>query len=121
MKDMNERTIARGLGWFSIGLGLAEVTMPKTMARTMGLQGGHRLIQAFGLREIAAGIGILSQRKRAPWLWARVAGDALDVAALVAALAASRKRGVVAAALASVAAVTVADVVCAGQLTREGA
>ena len=118
---MDEHQIARKLAWLSIGLGLAEVTMPKTVARTMGLERGHRLIQAFGLREIAAGVGLLTQRKRSPWLWARVAGDALDVAALIAALTASRKRGLVAAALASVAAVTVADVVCAGQLTREGA
>jgi hypothetical protein len=86
----------------------------------MGLQRGHRLIQAFGLREIAAGVAILTQQKRAPWLWARVAGDAVDIAALIAAVAVSRKRGVVAAAMVSVAAVTLADVVCAGQLTREG-
>ena len=118
---MDEYQIARKLGWLSIGLGVAELTMPKTVARTMGVDGGKRLIQLFGLREIAAGVGILSQRKRAPWLWARVAGDALDVAALIAAMVASKKRGVVAATLATVAAVAVADIVCAGQLTREGA
>src|SRR5262249_52725801 len=111
---MDEHHIAQKLAWFSIGLGLAEVTMPGRFARGMGLQKGHRLIQAFGLREIAAGVGILTQRKRAPWLWARVAGDALDIAGLVAALTASRKRGAVAAALASVAVVAMADVVCAG-------
>jgi hypothetical protein len=118
---MDEHHIARKLAWFSIGLGLAELTMPKRFTGGMGLQRGHRLIQAFGLRQIAAGTAILTQQKRAPWLWARVAGDALDIAALIAAVASSRKRGVVAAAMVSVAAVTLADVVCAGQLTREGA
>src|SRR5690349_3416369 len=28
--DGNEKTVARGLGWFSIGLGLAEVLAPRT-------------------------------------------------------------------------------------------
>ncbi len=118
---MDERQIARKLAWLSIGLGLAQVTMPKAFTKGMGLQRGHRLVQAFGMREVAAGVAILTQRKRAPWLWARVAGDALDIAGLVAAMAASRRRGVVAAAMVSVAAVTLADVVCAGQLSREGA
>ena len=62
---MDEHQIATKLGWLSIGLGVAELTMPKTVARTMGVDGGKRLIQLFGLREIAADVDILSQRKRA--------------------------------------------------------
>ena len=118
---MDEHQIARQLGWFSIGLGVAEVTMPGQLTKALGISGGKRLIQVFGLREIAAGVGILTQRKRAPWLWARAAGDALDFGVLVAALVTSRKRAVVTAALAGVAAFAVADVICAGQLGREEA
>jgi uncharacterized membrane protein len=39
-----------------------------------------------GLREIAAGVGILSQRRPSAWMWGRVAGDALDLALLGAAM-----------------------------------
>ena len=118
---MDERHIAQKLAWLSIALGAAELAMPKRMTRMLGVSRGHRLIQLFGMRELAAGIGLLAPGKQAPWLWARVAGDALDIAMLGAALAVSRKRGTVAAMLAGVAAVTLADVVCAGQLTREDA
>lgn len=73
---------ARGLGWFSIGLGLAELVMPRTLARLTGLQGNERLLQAYGLREIATGIGILASQNPTPWIWLRVGGDALDLATL---------------------------------------
>ncbi|HET7434356.1 MAG TPA: hypothetical protein VFN10_06535 [Thermoanaerobaculia bacterium] len=118
---MDEHHIARNLGWFSIALGLTELAAPRQLARALGIDRGTGLIRAFGAREIAAGVGILTQRKRAPWLWARVAGDVLDLGALVAALVASRKRGAVTAAIAAVTAVTALDVICGGQLTREEA
>ena len=72
------RRTARALGWFSIGLGMAELLAPRAMARATGLRGRHSLIQAYGLREIATGIGLLASDNPRPWLWARVAGDALD-------------------------------------------
>jgi len=118
---MDEHQIARGLAWFSIGLGLAEVTMPRALARGLAVDRGKRLIQLFGLREIAAGVGILTQRPKSPWLWARVGGDALDLAALAAAAVVSRKRGVVVGAIAGVTLLAALDVMCAGQLTREEA
>jgi hypothetical protein len=74
--------VARGLGWFSIGLGLAECAMPQTMARAVGLEGKENLIRAFGVREILSGVGILMSRDPEPWIWGRVAGDALDLGAL---------------------------------------
>lgn len=61
--------LARGLGWFSIGLGLAEFLMPQTMARTVGLEGKESLVRAFGLRAIASGAGILMARDPEPWIW----------------------------------------------------
>lgn len=117
---MDEHQMTNKLAWFSIAIGMAEVVSPKTLARALGIKRGHRLIQLFGLRELAAGVGLLTQNRRAPWLWARVAGDALDIGALATALAVSNKRGTVAAALSAVMAITAADVVCAGQLSREG-
>jgi hypothetical protein len=74
--------VARGLGWFSIGLGLAELLMPRVMARATGMKGSDRLLQAYGVREIATGLALLKSRDPTPWLWARVGGDALDIATL---------------------------------------
>ena len=54
-------TLARGLGWFSIGLGLAELLAPAQGRRFLGMEEHTGLIRAYGAREIATGIGILTQ------------------------------------------------------------
>jgi hypothetical protein len=80
------RAPARALGWFSIGLGLAELAMPKALARLAGAPNMPTLTRVFGLREIGTGIGILTSKDPSPWLWGRVAGDALDIATVGAGL-----------------------------------
>ena len=50
-------SLARALGWFSLGLGLAELLAAPRITRSLGLRGKERLIRAYGVREIAAGIG----------------------------------------------------------------
>jgi len=76
------RSPARALGWFSIALGLAELAMPRRMARVAGAPNLPALTRACGLREVGTGIGILTSKDPSPWLWVRVAGDALDIAAV---------------------------------------
>lgn len=117
---MNEESMAQALGWFSIGLGLAEVVAPRGLSKLIGIKEDHStLLRVFGLREIASGIGILTQQRPASWLWARVAGDAIDLACLGAALnTTDASPGRIAAAAAAVAGVTVADVLCGQQLSR---
>jgi hypothetical protein len=85
------RVPARALGWFSIGLGLAELTMPRALARVAGMPNLPALTRTYGLREIGTGIGILTSRDPSPWLWGRVAGDALDVATVSAGLLTARR------------------------------
>jgi hypothetical protein len=104
------RTLSKALGIFSLGLGLAELTMPGKLAKFLGVEGNERLLQLLGLREIANGIAVLSDTDRVAFLWARVGGDAIDIALLSSALINSRKKGSVAFATASVAAVTALDV-----------
>ena len=82
-RPINDIT-ARGLGWFSIGLGLAEVLMPRALAHAVGMRGSSGVVFLYGLREIATGVGILLAKNQTPWLWGRVAGDALDLATLAA-------------------------------------
>lgn len=116
---MVERQMAKSLGWFSIGLGLAELAAPKKVADMVGLDGRTRILQLFGLREIATGIGILAQPENPKWIQARVAGDALDLALLGSALGEDNpKRGRAAAAIAAVAGITVLDIVGAEQLSQ---
>jgi uncharacterized membrane protein len=112
--------LARALGWFSIGLGLAEVLAPQSVARLTGIENdesNRRLLRGMGLREITSGLGILSQRKTAGWVWSRVAGDALDLALLGSALRSENaQKGRVVAATAAVLGVTALDVYCGTQL-----
>src|ERR1700751_3255609 len=81
--DNSAKALARGLGWFSIGLGLAEMLAPKMLTRQMGMKGKEALLRFYGAREIAGGIGILMSGNPGPWIWGRVAGNALDLATLI--------------------------------------
>jgi len=114
--------LANALGWFSIGLGLAEVLAPKTMMRMTGVR-SPALLQVFGLREIISGLAILSCARPAGPMWSRVAGDAMDLAALAGALneADGEQRERTLASMAAVAGVTALDVASAMQLSAAAA
>jgi hypothetical protein len=111
--------LARALGWFSIGLGVAELLAPRRFTRALGMEGREALVRAYGAREIVSGMLSLSPDKRSG-LWSRVAGDGLDIATLLAAMhSRNRKRENVGIALAAVIGVTLLDVIgSAGQTVR---
>jgi uncharacterized membrane protein len=86
---------ATGLGLLALGLGFTEVFAPRAIGRLIGVRprrGTSWLTRAFGVRELATAVGVLGRGRRAPWLWARVAGDVIDVLALGAALGRGRAR-----------------------------
>ncbi len=106
--------LATFLGLFSLGLGLWELTNPRSVAETSGVPYSSTL-RAYGAREVMSGLGILSSHRPAGWLWSRVAGDALDLATAAAAYAdgdAGRRRKI-AQTVAALLGVTVLDVVAA--------
>jgi uncharacterized membrane protein len=107
--------LALGLGWFSVALGAAELLAPRRLDRAIGAGVHPALTRVFGARELAAGLGLLTQPDPAPWLWARVAGDVLDLAFLGGAMTGARRRerARLGAALAAVAGVTAVDVYAA--------
>ncbi len=107
--------LARGLGWFSIGLGIAEIVAPHAITRALGLRRQEGLMRAYGLREIGTGVGILMAEDPAPWIWGRVGGDALDLATVAGGLGSS-KRGRALLALVALGGVTAVDVACGRQL-----
>lgn len=109
--------LARGLGWFSIALGVLELTAPRTLADTLGMKDRQYLLAGYGAREIATGVGILAASDPAPWIWGRVGGDVLDFGTLATGLTADNpRRGSVFVALATVMVVTGLDVFCAQSL-----
>ena len=73
---------ARGLGWLSVGLGVAQVLAPRAMSKLAGLPVPAALMMLCGARELLCGTGLLTQEQPATWMRARMAGDAVDLAAL---------------------------------------
>ena len=107
MSDRSGRTTAtlvKVLGGASFGLGLSELLAPGKVAAIAGVNDtrrSRRVIRALGARECGHGAALLGGPDTL--VWTRVAGDVLDVALLVAGVAArepgQRRRGLVSTAL----------------------
>ncbi|HEV2766419.1 MAG TPA: SRPBCC family protein [Acidimicrobiales bacterium] len=95
---------------------------PGRMNRLIGVDDSRQnraVMRAMGVRELASAPGILDRPRPAGFVFARVAGDALDLAVLGAALRARGSvRARVAAAMAAVAGVTVLDVIASAKTSR---
>jgi hypothetical protein len=105
--------LGKGLGWFSIALGAAELVAPKRITRALGMEGKEAIVRAYGARELASGVLSLSPDKQIG-LWSRVAGDGLDAAMLMTGLRDDNpKRQNVEIAMLMVAGITLLDIVCA--------
>lgn len=108
------RQLATALGWFSIGLGVAQVAVPGALARLIGIRDKAKtrsVMRAMGLREISHGAAILRQPSSSAAVWSRVAGDVLDLTLLGRAASNRRNDGRrIASAMAAVLGVAVLDV-----------
>src|SRR5437764_2272412 len=114
--------VTQFLGWFSIGLGAAELLAPRATARLIGLNEDEHttLLRTYGLREIAAGVGILTRPKPTYWMWNRVLGDTIDLASLGKAMRSpiNNKTRLMGATMA-VLGVMALDIICSISLTSE--
>jgi uncharacterized membrane protein len=123
-KRIEKDPITQLLGWFSIGLGAAELFAPGGVARAIGIdEDEHRaLLRVYGLREMAAGLAIVSRPKPTYWMWNRVVGDIIDLTSLAKAMKnpESDKTRLTAATVA-VLGVTALDLFCSLRLARIGA
>jgi uncharacterized membrane protein len=76
-------------------------------------------MRSTGVRELATGVGILSQRNPAPWLWSRVVGDVVDLAVLGTGLRPGNPgRGRAAFSFAAVAGILALDTLAAAHFTK---
>ena len=113
------RSLARAMGWFSIGLGVAELVAPRKITRFLGVDESHTgLVRFYGAREIASGVAILaSQRDPSAGMWSRVGGDLLDLGTLGAAMRDDRANHAnIGVAMAMVAGAAALDVLAVRQL-----
>ncbi len=112
---------ARSLGWFSIGLGLAQLVAPGLVGRVAGTQGKHTgIIRFAGMREVGHGISILTQQKPLGGMWGRVVGDAFDLTLLgIALVAPGSNRGRLVLTTAVVAGITALDFSAARRLAEK--
>lgn len=125
-RNDSERTgvgLAKGLGWFSLGLGVAELAAPQILAKLIGVENDPRsrlIMRLFGAREVAAGLGIFARPKHPAGTVNRLVGDALDIGALVWALSSRKHTSVqrLTLALASVATVTALDALATKRLAK---
>src|SRR3954453_812193 len=111
------------LGWFSIGLGSAQIAAPRILCKLVGAEGkgvAPKVMRLMGARELAQGIGILVRPRPTIWLWSRVGGDGLDLG-LLGLIAVKNRRARTAFAIANVAAVTAPDIYESLFLTRKPA
>jgi len=119
---MNTQSLNRGIAFFSVGLGLAELLAPRQLAKFIGVdEDNENLLRLLGLRELGSGIGLMQGSPRV-FLWSRVGGDAIDLGLLAAALNGKRRnRGRVWGAIAAVAGVTALDIAAAVLASRNPA
>jgi hypothetical protein len=112
-------TVAGGFGWVSWALGLTELFAPRVLLDLLGVdEEAAPIVRGFGLREIASGVAILQNPIGPPFLWARVVGDVLDLAALGVAMKKSKRPERVGLALGVVGAITLMDILMSLRLTQ---
>ena len=118
---MEYKKLGLGLGVFSIGLGLVELSAPGRLARWLGVDSktARRVITLFGARELLAGAMLLRGPAVSTNAWNRVVGDGMDLAALGLAFARGNRRPAVAGALGFVGAATLVDALTARGLDRQ--
>lgn len=121
LENLASDKFARGLGMFSIALGLAEVLAPGRLGRLIGVSDKYsKFLPLLGAREIAHGVGILKSTKPTTAVWTRVGGDVIDMAFLGAAFSDEETdRTRLAAAAAAVIGVGALDLMCANKLSSK--
>src|SRR5690349_13122050 len=112
------RKIAAGLGWFSVGMGVAEIVAPGAVSKLIGVKRKSSDTRWRGVRKLAAGIGLMQAPQSGMGLLTRAGANVLELSRM---RSRSRRRGsnsgraaIGLAALAGVAAICVKQARAAG-------
>ena len=113
----------RGLGWMSLGLGVAQLATPGTVRRISGVDDSptsRAVVPLVGTRELVHAAGLLTSRRKSFWAWTRVVGDAMELTSLGMAIAhrGGRRRQRLVGVTGAVVGITVVDLLTAVQATR---
>lgn len=113
----------RGLGWMSLGLGVAQLVAPDTVRRISGVDDSpmsRMVVPLVGARELVHAAGLLTSRRIGVWAWTRVAGDAMDLTSLAVAIAhrSGRRRRRLVAVTGAIAGITALDLLTAVRATQ---
>ena len=117
------RRRGRGLGWMSLGLGVAQLAAPDTVRRISGVDDSptsRTVVPLVGVRELVHAAGLLTSPRKGVWAWTRVMGDAMDLTSLGMAIAhrGGRRRRRLIAVTGAIAGITVLDLLTAVRATR---
>jgi hypothetical protein len=64
--------LALGIGWISLGIGLALTLAPRRSAAFLGWEDREGLARIIGAGDLIVGTGLLSDRRRPRWMLARM-------------------------------------------------
>jgi hypothetical protein len=84
-----ERKLAKGMGLFSFGLGVAQLAAPDRVNKLIGVKDtpkARAIQRAVAIQELSAAQGIFAFSPPTPVLWSRVAGDVAHLGLLAKAL-----------------------------------
>jgi hypothetical protein len=72
----------RGLGWMSLGLGVAQLATPDTVRRISGVDDSRTsraVVSLVGAWELVDAAGLLTSRRKDVWARTRVVGNSMDL------------------------------------------
>jgi hypothetical protein len=119
----SDERAGRLLGWASIAVGLTEILVPRKLEKALGVGDGQNtgILRVLGVREIMHGIDLLAHDDPTPGVWSRVGGDLLDGALLGLAATRTKNPKGLAAVLAAVTPLVLADLFFAPRLSKDRA
>ena len=88
MSSVGPVRLADALGWASSALGAPMLLAPRRLLSEIGVEADPKAVawtRAVGVREHLATVQVVAMRQRRIGMWARVAGDTMDLALLAAA------------------------------------
>jgi len=121
MGRWDTQMLAKGLGWFSVALGVVEFLWPGHVAKAIGFnrEDHAKVVRGYGAREVAAGAMMLLKPDNPGGAWGRVGSDVVDLGSLTQAKPVGKQKIGLGIAVGLVLAALAIDLLAAKELTRQ--